>query len=351
MPLQNSREHVGARPQEPVEAHAAFGRANLRRIGRRDRRDRVGEVKPGLEKSDPTVKFDTVHGHDLGRQVEHSRESARKQPLEREIMDRDHARRPAPKIGRHQARLPVVEMHEARLVARRQAPGDLGGDLGERAEAKRIVSPIQARAVDVRVALAPIEVRRVDHEELELACARFEQARRAAVKIAEGVDRPCLVEGGENGRISWNEGANTHALARQGERQGARDIREPPCLDQGKDFGSDRENFHRSDRRSANDQRFVRRSIIGCVTRQIPLSVRRKRPASALRILSDDETVRESRRRDRRPRSSSGLPAPILTYGKMTEFSTWARCSIRTPVKRSERRSLRARHDAPASDQ
>ena len=142
-----------------------------------------------LEESDAAVELDALHGSDRRRQFERIRKSGRKQPLEGEVVDGDHRRRPATQVGGRQPRLPIMSVHQSRPVIRHQPLADLGGGLGEGAEAKRIVLPIEPGVVDVRIALAPIKMRRVEDEELELAGASFEQPRRAAMQIVVSVKR------------------------------------------------------------------------------------------------------------------------------------------------------------------
>ena len=71
------------------------------------------------------------------------------------------------KVGRHEARLPVVTVDNLWTVAPQSTPADVRGGARERREALRIVRPVAAASIDIRIARASIEVRCIEHQEIK----------------------------------------------------------------------------------------------------------------------------------------------------------------------------------------
>ena len=115
-------------------------------------------------------------------------------------------------------------------------------------------------------------MRRVEHQQIEPGAARGEQARRPAVQPREVVDGLGAAQRVDHRRVAGDQRVGVDAVARQRRGQRADDIREAAGLDQRIDLGRDR--------KDAQALHFGRRSIIGCVMRHTPRSVRRKRAAS-----------------------------------------------------------------------
>src|SRR5689334_15527854 len=146
-----------------------------------------------------------------------------------------------------------------------------------------------------------------------------------------GCDHDTAIECPQHPRIARHQRADRHTLSRKRDRQSARDIREATCLDQREDLGDDSENVER--------RHYPRRSSIGWVIRHIPLSVRRKRSASA-----SGSSPTTSPSGIRTPRSIMTLlsraPRPMSTYGITTLSSTRANECMCTPVNSKERRNI-----------
>ena len=126
--VQDARQHVRPLAQQPVEAHAAFGRADLRRVRRRHRRDAVGEREPRLQEADRAVVLDAVDGVRVRRQAQLREQLARELPLEREVVHGHHRARPRRAAVVEQRgdepRLPVVRVHDVGREARDDAARD-----------------------------------------------------------------------------------------------------------------------------------------------------------------------------------------------------------------------------------
>ena len=236
------------------------------RIGRRDRRDAVGELQPRLEESDSAVIFDAVDGEGLRRQAEGGEDLGGKLALEGEVMHGHHragARAPAVlQISGGEARLPVVGVDDLRREARDEALAERGADFRERREAKSVVHEVAAVRSGIGAAVAVIEVRGVEHEKIERAGAADEHAGGAAEQILEFRDGLGLFQRRQHRAVAGAERAQRDLFGEQRAGQGAGDVGEAAGLDQRIDFGRDRK----------RDDRFhdESRSIIGWVTRQTP---------------------------------------------------------------------------------
>ena len=136
--------------QQAVEAHAALRRADFRRVGRRHRRDAVGQLEPGLQIADRPVVLDAVDRVRVRRQAERGEQVARELALERQVVHGHHGARPRfaaiVQIGGRQAGLPVVRVHDIGDELRHCAMANGRGRARKRGEAKRVVRPIAPSA-------------------------------------------------------------------------------------------------------------------------------------------------------------------------------------------------------------
>ena len=198
-------------------------------------------------------------------------------PLEGEVVDGDDRARTLAavvmQIGRRQGALPIVDVHDIGAEIAEVGLAKVGGDARERREALRVVGIIKAVGAQIRVAGAVVEMRRVEHVELEVARPAEQHARAAAEQLrmlAHGFGR---LELRHHAGIARHERAHQRARARHRVGQGARDVREAPGLDERIDLrrdGEDLQNGH-----------YFRRSSIALVMSVTPSSVRRNRRASS----------------------------------------------------------------------
>jgi hypothetical protein len=114
--VQDAAQHMRAMPQQAVEAHAAFGRADLFRISRRHGGDPVGEREPAFEETYAAVILDAVDRPRMPRQAERIERDAAVLPLEREVVhghDRGGPRAAVVmQIRGGEPRLPIVRVHD-----------------------------------------------------------------------------------------------------------------------------------------------------------------------------------------------------------------------------------------------
>ena len=159
--VEDARQHAGARAQQPVEAHAVFGRADFRRVGRRHRGDAVGELQPGLEKADRCREYSTpsmaIGAAAAGRASAAARAGtgperrgcARSSPCAGRGAAGDSADRPAP----------APPASHARARHRDDSPADApraisARDPRQRREAQRIVRPVPPVRPEIGIAAA-----------------------------------------------------------------------------------------------------------------------------------------------------------------------------------------------------
>ena len=123
MPLRMPVSTPRALAQQPVEPHAVLGRADLRGVGRRHRGDAVGKREPRFEIADRAVIFDAVDRVGVRRQADPSRRSSRgnwpwNDRLCTVITVPGRGAPPIVEQRRHEARLPVVRVHDVGREAR-----------------------------------------------------------------------------------------------------------------------------------------------------------------------------------------------------------------------------------------
>ena len=105
--------------QQPVERHAALRRADLGGVGRRDGRDAIGELQPGLQEADAAEILDAVDRRAPAAGACRLRSSAAgkcpwKARLCTVITVAGRAPAAVVEIGRREPRLPVMRVHDVR---------------------------------------------------------------------------------------------------------------------------------------------------------------------------------------------------------------------------------------------
>ncbi len=173
--------------------------------------------------------------------------------------------------------LPIVRVDDVRRVLGDRAARDRDRALGQCREPQPVVRPLPAVGAEVGIAGPCEQMGRVENEEVDAGRMRAEHSRRSAVQCVERVDGLGPVQRIDDRRIARNQRAHRDALARERHRQRADDVRETAGLDERVDLGRNREDVHSPLHVAA----VASRSIIGCVMRQTPSGVRRKRAASS----------------------------------------------------------------------
>src|SRR5580700_5869522 len=173
-------------------------------------------------------------------------------------------------------------------------------------------------------------MRRIEHEQIEARARAAEQPRIPAIEIRQVQNFLRSAQRLHDIGVSRNERTRLDRFRLQGDRQRSRHVGEAAGFNKGKDL--------RGNAKDTNRIHAFNPSIIGCVIRQMPCAVTRKRFAS-----SSGSSPTTSPSGIRTPRSittffSRALRA-TLTYGSTTAFSTLAKECRCTPVNNSERRS------------
>src|SRR5262249_18318985 len=143
----------------------------------------------------------------------------------------------------------------------------------ERRETRRVVRPISPVRSEIGISRTREKMRRIEHEQVELAAASAQKPRLSAEELrpAENLLRPCKCR--DDGGISRHQGARSYPFRFQRDRKRADDIGEAAGLDDRIDL--------RGDRQDANGYHAFNPSIIGCVMRQMPCGVVRNLFASS----------------------------------------------------------------------
>ena len=131
--------------------------------------------------------------------------------------------------------------HESRHVAE----PDVRGHVRERGKAQAVVRPVRSIGRHVGIAGTAEQMRRVEHQQIEFAAARFQQPRDAAEEQRPFQQRLGAFQRIHHGGIAGNERAHLDAFRAQSERQRPGDVGEAAGLDDRIDFGGDREGAHR----------------------------------------------------------------------------------------------------------
>ena len=173
-------------------------------------------------------------------------------------------------IGGQQPGLPVVGVDDVRLPVGDRALGDGGAGLAQGCESLGVVGPVVAGGGGVGSAVAVEQMRRIQAQHRQAFRRARPDAGRAAHEIGEAVDGFRLFQRRQHRAVAGDQRSDRDPVPGQRRGQGAHDVRQPAGLDQREHLGRDGENVH-----------YLSASIIGCVIRQMPRSVRRKRAASS----------------------------------------------------------------------
>ena len=148
-------------------------------------------------------------------------------------------------VGGREPRLPIMRVHDVGHEVRHIAKPDVGGHARQRRKAQAVVRPVRAIGHHVGIAGTAEQMRRVEHQQIELAATGFQQPRDAAEEQRPFQQRLGALQRVHHGGIAGNERAHLDAFGAQGQRQRAGDVGEASRLDDGIDFGGDREDAHR----------------------------------------------------------------------------------------------------------
>ena len=77
-------------------------------------------------------------------------------------------------IGVGQSGLPVMRMHDVRYEGRDSSQPNIGSHPSERSKSNAVIGPVLAVRRDVRVSQTCVEMRGIDHEDVELAARTTE---------------------------------------------------------------------------------------------------------------------------------------------------------------------------------
>ena len=127
------------------------------------------------------------------------------------------------------------------------ARGQMRGNPAQQRKTLDVVGPLLAFRVVVRVAGTLVKVRRVNHVNADAVVGHAAQAQG---HTPSAKNRPQLTHRGQllhtlqNCRQAGQDDAYIRACFDQCLRQGSQHIRQPPRLDQGKNFSSCQQNFH-----------------------------------------------------------------------------------------------------------
>jgi hypothetical protein len=152
-------------------------------------------------------------------------------------------------------------LDDVRHEGRDYPKANIGGDSRQRRKAQRVVRPIHAVRLEIRVSRTREQVRRIENKQAEFRGFSPEQPSVSAEKmrqVKQAFNRPERIH--DTG-ISRHDGADLDVLRFQGDRKRAGDVGQSASLDQGKYF--------RGDRKYANGLHAFNPSIIGCVIRRL----------------------------------------------------------------------------------
>ena len=88
-------------------------------------------------------------------------------------------------ICRHQSRLPVVRMQDVGQIPMTSPCAEHHGNARQRGETKCVVCPVMTARPAIRIAIARIEVRCIDHEQIQARRPCHNDACLAAEQIVE----------------------------------------------------------------------------------------------------------------------------------------------------------------------
>ena len=148
-------------------------------------------------------------------------------------------------VGGREPCLPIMRMDDVGHEIRHVTQPDVGGHVRERGKAQAVVRPIRSLGRRIRIAGTAEQMWRIEHEQIELAGARFQQPRDAAEEQRPFQQRLGVLERIHHRGIAGNQRAHLDAFGTQGQWQRAGHVGEAAGLDDGIDFGGDREDAHR----------------------------------------------------------------------------------------------------------
>ena len=195
MPLRMPDSTIGARAQQAVEPHAAFRRADLRGVGRADGGDAVGELQPGLQEADRrrNIRRRRSRRPARGRPSAPSRPAGNwpwKARLWTVITVAGRGAAGVVQIGRRQARLPVVRMHDVGPIA--------GDERRGRSRPRRAPAPRSGSALSG-------QSRAVRADDRDCPAGRRDAARRARAGRAPPPAPPASRAGPPNRSASCSD--------------------------------------------------------------------------------------------------------------------------------------------------
>ncbi len=212
--VDDATQHMAPGPQQAVEAHAVFRRADFLGIGGAHRGDGIRRGEPTLEVAHIAVILEAVDGEGLLRQAERPEDGGRELALEGNVVHRHHALRPAEeaRIDGAQRRLPVMAVHHIGAIAAVDAAGHVCGRLAQGREAPGIVRPVLAVLAEIGVARPVEEVWGVDGNDVEAMCRAAQQLRRPAEQVGISMEWRRLVERCHHRGVAGDDGRHLHAL-------------------------------------------------------------------------------------------------------------------------------------------
>ena len=226
--------HVGAAAADhAVQAGAELGGRDLARVRGAHGGDAVGELQTGLHARHLAVELQPAGRHVARRQAEEREVAVREHALVGQVVHGEHRgggirRRVGMHVGAGRRRVPVVGVQHVGLPSRvERAAAELRGRPAQQREALQVVGPVEAVAVLVGAAAAPVEQRRVDHVGRHAAAGQAAQAQRDGRGTERRADlghllllRHRLCNGGQPGQQQADVGAG----AREGGWQGGGDV-------------------------------------------------------------------------------------------------------------------------------
>ena len=132
---------------------------------------------------------------------------------------------------RDQPCVPVVRMDEIRNEGGHKALPYAGSGLRKRGETDRVIRPVTAVRPPIGIACSVIEMRSIEHEEVEACDRAGDEPRGAAEQVGEGLDRLGHGKLCDERRIARDQRADSKAFARQSGRERTSHVREPPGFD------------------------------------------------------------------------------------------------------------------------
>ena len=154
---------------------------------------RSDKARRRLEKTDLAVELDALNAVSLRRQLQQMHERRGKQALKREVMHGDQGARAVlvaiAEIGDRKPALPIMRVENVGREGGNLACANSRRHQAERAKAQRVVGPILAVRSVIRPAGPPVEMRRINDDELDALRLPQDQTRRSAEQIVEFMDR------------------------------------------------------------------------------------------------------------------------------------------------------------------